>query len=169
MFKWLKKLFSKKEKATVEVKVEPVVEEKVEVKEEAPVVEEKVEKPVEVPVAIAEDPQCIALTEEEKDHLSDILRPIVKAYNGPEKGTYSTFMKDVEILKTLKVFGKLVDDNLLIVYKFTQSDEYNEKMENFVRKVVVKAFREAVEKDEACKNLIITSADGKIKVRKVEK
>lgn len=124
--------------------------------------EEKEEEP-------ASEPVYRVWTAEDKEKFAALLRPIVRVFNKERKNEYSDYTAiPEEELKSFKVYGNIVDEGKLLIFKFTQSDSYNNKIQDFVLNVITTEFINAVAE---CKELPedmkldLEVEDGKIKIR----
>lgn len=124
--------------------------------------EEKKEEP-------AAEPIYRVWTSEDKEKFAALLRPIVRVFNKERKNEYSDYTAiPEEELKSFKVYGNIVDEGKLLIFKFTQSDSYNNKIQDFVLNVITTEFINAVAE---CKELPedmkldLEVEDGKIKIR----
>ena len=107
--------------------------------------------------------------DQDKEKFAALLRPIVRVFNKEKREEYSDYTAiPEEELKNFKVYGSIVDDGKLLIFKFTQSDSYNKKIQDFVLNVITKEFVNAVKN---CKELPddmkldLEVEDGKIKIR----
>ena len=143
--------------------IETVEEEATHVDETEPdMEEEKKEEPIAEPV-------YRVWTAEDKEIFASLLRPIVRVFNKERKSEYSDYTAIPEDeLKSFKVYGNIVDEGKLLIFKFTQSDAYNNKIQDFVLNVITDEFINAVSE---CKELPedmkldLEVEDGKIKIR----
>lgn len=189
ILEWFKNLFSpsrpaktideiveeaKKEKESKELEeIEKALEEK---KDEEVVVEEKEEVPeveetlIEEAVPVIEEKEIILKmwNADYKEIFASLLRPIVKKFNKDRKEEYSSITSiPEEDLKLLKVYGSIEDEGTALVFKFTQSDNYNKKIQNFVNNTIATEFMDAIEKSDKLPEdmeLDFELEDGKIKI-----
>lgn len=134
--------------------------------------EEKVEDSEEIPEEIIIDPIPEEMEmEEEKDPkfsveeiqvIKDILRPIVKSYNYEKKSDFAHY---AEFVKTIKCFLTTAKDSELLIFRPTQSDTYNNEIGLFVRKCILKEFKDGLVA-AGINDLDIECTGGKIKIRK---
>lgn len=126
---------------------------------------ETVEKPVEE-IKVVEYTYA-KITNEHKEILTNIIRPIVKSYNTERKDEYLSIcnLKEDDV-KALKTYAKIVDEDTLLIFKFTQSDDYNKKIQPLVEKI----FEEFINtcKDEIDYPKEFEIEDGKIKLRLID-
>jgi hypothetical protein len=136
--------------------------------------EEKVEESEEIPEDVIIDPipeEMEMEEEEEKDPkfsveeiqvIKDILRPIVKSYNYEKKSDFAHY---AEFVKTIKCFLTTAKDSELLIFRPTQSDTYNNEIGLFVRKCILKEFKDGLVA-AGINDLDIECTGGKIKIRK---
>ena len=137
--------------------------------------EEKVEESEEIPKEVIIDPipEEMEMEEEEEGKdpkfsveeiqvLKDILRPIVKSYNYKKKSDFAHY---AEFVKTIKCFLTTAKDSELLIFRPTQSDTYNNEIGLFVRKCILKEFKDGLVA-AGINDLDIECTGGKIKIRK---
>ena len=137
--------------------------------------EEKVEESEEIPKEVIIDPipEEMEMEEEEEGKdpkfsveeiqvLKDILRPIVKSYNYEKKSDFAHY---AEFVKTIKCFLTTAKDSELLIFRPTQSDTYNNEIGLFVRKCILKEFKDGLVA-AGINDLDIECTGGKIKIRK---
>ena len=104
----------------------------------------------------------ITFTEEEIVSIKDILRPIVKSYNYEKKEVFDHYAENV---KTIKCFLTAVKDSELLIFRPTQSDTYNNSIALFVRRCILKDFKDGLVA-AGILDLDIECTGGKIRIRK---
>ena len=104
----------------------------------------------------------ITFTEEEIVSIKDILRPIVKSYNYEKKEVFDHYAENV---KTIKCFLTAVKDSELLIFRPTQSDKYNNDIALFVRRCILKDFKDELVA-AGILDLDIECTSGKIIIRK---
>lgn len=183
MFKWLKKLFGKKNEY-ITTKSEPSQEVELiaptkkedEVKVEQPAICKDEEKSVvEVPTEEAVEEESVAEITVDLEYknfggveivdLMGIMKSIVKMYREKYFSIYHKAVM-IENPKTLKTYHKLVDDKTLLIFYFTQSSEYNKQIHDFVKKHILSDFKCAI--GDEIYNYDIKADDGLIKMRKIK-
>ena len=128
---------------------EEVIEEKEEDKEEpSTIIEEEVIDPV--------------FSSNDIAAIKDVLRPIIKSYNYEKKYEFAHY---AEVPKTIKCFLTAVKDSQLLIFRPTQSDAYNNEIGLFVRKCILKDFKDGLVA-AGINNLDIQCDGGKIKIKK---
>lgn len=166
-FKKIKEFFSRN-KVTIEI------ESTNDIIEENPIQEEyddsitEVDKLEDGREFIAEDTEIvteyIAFDSKDKEYLCNIMRPIVKSYNNEKKDIYLQYV-DENNIRTIKTYCNIVDDDTLLIFKFTQSDKYNDSINEFVKENIFNQFVASIDVSE----YDIEVEDGKIKMRKIKK
>ena len=132
-----------------EEEFEEIIEEKEEGKEEpSTIIEEEVIDPV--------------FSSNDIAAIKDVLRPIVKSYNYEKKYEFAHY---AEVPKTIKCFLTAVKDSQLLIFRPTQSDAYNNEIGLFVRKCILKDFKDGLVA-AGINNLDIQCDGGKIKIKK---
>ncbi len=101
-------------------------------------------------------------SEEEIYNIKSILRPIVKSYNYEKKEDFAHYAENP---KTIKCFLTAVKDSELLIFRPTQSDTYNNNIALFVRRCILKDFKDRLVA-AGILNLDIECVGGKIKIRK---
>lgn len=116
-----------------------------------------------------EEPRYRVWTAEDKEKFATLLRPIVKVYNKEKREEYSKLSGIPEKeLKNFKVYGSFEDENSTLTFKFTQSDNYNKRIQDFVVGIIGIQFCNAVTE---CKefpddmSIDLEIEDGKLKIR----
>lgn len=109
-----------------------------------------------------EEEKDITFTEEEIVTIKDILRPIVKSYNYEKKEVFDHYAENT---KTIKCFLTAVKDSELLIFRPTQSDRYNNDIALFVRRCILKDFKDGLVA-AGILDLDIECTSGKIKIRK---
>lgn len=109
-----------------------------------------------------EEEKDITFTEEEIVAIKDILRPIVKSYNYEKKEVFDHYAENV---KTIKCFLTAVKDSELLIFRPTQSDKYNNDITLFVRRCILKDFKDGLVA-AGILDLDIECTGGKIRIRK---
>ena len=104
----------------------------------------------------------ITFTEEEIVTIKDILRPIVKSYNYEKKEIFDHYAENV---KTIKCFLTAVKDSEILIFRPTQSDKYNNDIALFVRRCILKDFKDGLVA-AGILDLDIECTGGKIRIRK---
>lgn len=94
--------------------------------------------------------------------IKDILRPIVKTYNYEKKYEFAHY---AEVPKTIKCFLTAVKDSQLLIFRPTQSDTYNNEIGLFVRKCLLKDFKDILVA-AGINDLDIQCDGGNIKIKK---
>ena len=109
-----------------------------------------------------EEEKDIIFTEEEIATIKDILRPIVKSYNYEKKEVFDHYAENV---KTIKCFLTAVKDSEILIFRPTQSDKYNNDIALFVRRCILKDFKDGLVA-AGILDLDIECTGGKIRIRK---
>lgn len=113
-------------------------------------------------IEIEEEEKDIIFTEEEIATIKDILRPIVKSYNYEKKEVFDHYAENV---KTIKCFLTAVKDSEILIFRPTQSDRYNNDIALFVRRCILKDFKDGLVA-AGILDLDIECTGGKIRIRK---
>lgn len=113
-------------------------------------------------IEIKEEEKDITFTEEEIVSIKDILRPIVKSYNYEKKEVFDHYAENA---KTIKCFLTAVKDSELLIFRPTQSDKYNNDIALFVRRCILKDFKDELVA-AGILDLDIECTGGKIIIRK---
>ena len=165
---FFRSLFKKKEVVKEE---EPVVSQQVapeseEVAEEVlPIIETKNElSVVENPDPIEHQKEFAIISDELKDNILDVLRPVIKGFNTDE--FFIGLCEKLCESKVLKTFSCVSSDGTELVIRLTQNNAFNSKIAEYINEHVIAEFKSKID-SEIFGEFEVCADDGIITIRKI--